>query len=124
MREVHEWLVKFPLIGDFGAYEIVCDLRWTKLLDKAPDTMEWANPGPGAMRGLNRLHGRDVKRHVPREQYIREMRELLYVSHQFWPTPSEHWPALEMREIEHTLCEFDKYERVRLGEGRPRGVYS
>jgi hypothetical protein len=28
-----------------------------------------------------------------------------------------------MREVEHTLCEFDKYERVRTGEGKPRGVY-
>ena len=32
-------------------------------------------------------------------------------------------PALEMREIEHCLCEFDKYERARLGEGRPRAKY-
>jgi hypothetical protein len=36
---------------------------------------------------------------------------------------AEHWPAWEMREVEHTLCEFDKYERARLGEGKPRGVY-
>ena len=32
-------------------------------------------------------------------------------------------PALEMRDIEHCLCEFDKYERTRLGEGRPRAKY-
>ncbi len=30
------------------------------------------------------------------------------------------WPPLELREIEHSLCEFDKYERVRLGEGKPK----
>lgn len=29
----------------------------------------------------------------------------------------------ELREIEHSLCEFDKYERVRLGQGRPRSRY-
>jgi len=28
-----------------------------------------------------------------------------------------------MRDIEHSLCEFDKYERVRNGEGVPRGKY-
>jgi hypothetical protein len=33
------------------------------------------------------------------------------------------WPSWEMRDVEHTLCEFDKYERIRLGEGRTRGVY-
>lgn len=29
----------------------------------------------------------------------------------------------ELREIEHSLCEFDKYERVRRGEGRPRQLF-
>jgi hypothetical protein len=28
-----------------------------------------------------------------------------------------------MREIEHSLCEFDKYMRVKRGEGRPRSKY-
>ena len=31
---------------------------------------------------------------------------------------------LEMRDIEHSLCEFDKYERVRLGQGAPRSKYT
>ena len=33
------------------------------------------------------------------------------------------FPAWDMRTVEHTLCEFDKYERVRTGEGRPRQVF-
>jgi hypothetical protein len=33
------------------------------------------------------------------------------------------WPIWEMREVEHTLCEFDKYMRVVNGEGFPRGRY-
>ena len=28
-----------------------------------------------------------------------------------------------MRTIEHSLCEWDKYERVRLGQGTPRSKY-
>ena len=42
-------------------------------------------------------------------------------SSKFWP---QEWPAWEMREVEHTLCEFDKFERVRLGEGAPRQRYA
>ena len=34
-----------------------------------------------------------------------------------------HIDVLEMRDIEHCLCEFDKYERVRLGQGKPRAKY-
>ena len=48
------------------------------------------------------------------------MQEILEVS----PNHLEgHMPPLEMREVEHTLCEFDKYERVRNGEGKPRSIY-
>ncbi|MGF2043736.1 nucleotide kinase domain-containing protein, partial [Staphylococcus aureus] len=32
-------------------------------------------------------------------------------------------PRFEARDIEHTLCEFDKYERVRLNEGKMRSKY-
>ena len=38
-------------------------------------------------------------------------------------TPQQQATVMEMREIEHSLCEFDKYERVRLGQGTPRGRY-
>ncbi len=142
-----EWLRQFPYLGDFMAYEVVTDLRHTHLLSEAPDIMTWANPGPGAMRGLNRLHDRPLNGKGNRDRFIQEMRELLAQSADpdNWPqsimpdeivlseTVGDHigrdlcvpsyWPQWEMRDIEHTLCEFDKYERARLGEGKPRGVY-
>lgn len=31
--------------------------------------------------------------------------------------------AWTMRDVEHSLCEFDKYRRVQLDEGRPRSKY-
>lgn len=52
------WLKQFYGQGAFLAYEVVTDLRFTALLDKAPDIMTWANPGPGALRGANILLGR------------------------------------------------------------------
>lgn len=119
LETVWEWLRQFPYLGDFMAYEIVTDLRHTPLLDKAPDIMTWANPGPGAMRGLNRLLGRDLNFKQPKGKFIEEMRTLLFLSEdrQFWPGD---WPSLEMRDIEHSLCELDKYLRVKTGEGTPR----
>jgi hypothetical protein len=115
-------LTKFPHIADFTSYEFVTDLRWTSLLRDASDVMTWANPGPGAMRGLNRLHGRPLEKKQQKHLFVCEMREVLEASRnpENWPS---YWPALEMRDVEHTLCEFDKYERARLGQGRPRGVY-
>lgn len=109
--------------GPFMTYEVVTDLRHTRYLRNAPDVDLWANAGPGAIRGLNRLHGRPLK-HQPRPaQTCAEMRALLMAVRKLWPKPGVWWPRLEMREIEHSLCEFDKYERVRCGEGKPRSSY-
>lgn len=146
LEETWRWLKGFDYFGPFHSYEIVTDLRFTALLDRAPDIMTWANPGPGARRGANRVNGRDKKDHsVSRDGLIEEMQVLLSHSKNpdMWPQYNEPggwygpkdvwsndkkwsrdaWPAWEMRDVEHTLCEFDKYERTRLGEGRPRGVY-
>lgn len=124
LRNMWEWVREHKFMGDFMAYEVVTDLRHTDMLCDAPDIMTWANPGPGAMRGLNRLHGRYMKAaRTHRAEYIMEMRELLDMSRDgAWPNDDDY-PPLEMRDIEHTLCEFDKYERTRTGEGKPRGVF-
>ena len=106
----------------FMAYEVVTDMRHTRYLKNARDTMTWANAGPGAHRGLNRIHNRSLDKCAPDELVCLEMQQLLTTSQceQNWPAD---WPAWELREVEHTLCEFDKYERVRLGQGRPRSLY-
>ena len=109
-------------IGDFMSYEIVTDLRHTGLLNQAHDIDTWANPGPGAARGASRVLD------LPREQWIEQrhkerlnevMLGLLSLSRdaKYW---QPKWPPWEMRDAEHTLCEFDKYERCRLGEGKTR----
>lgn len=118
LQAAHEWLMEFPFLGGFMAYEIVTDLRHTALLNQAPDIRTWANAGPGAIRGLNRIHARDLDKGLPQRQACAEMRELLELA------PSFGWLDWEMREVEHTLCELDKYERARLNQGRPKQRFS
>ena len=116
------WKQYLPYAGfsGFMAYEVVTDLRHTKILNKAEDIMTWANPGPGAKRGLNRIHLRELEQTVTKPQLNFEMQQLLQYSPDYL---DGHMQPLEMRDIEHCLCEFDKYERVRLGQGRPRAKY-
>lgn len=116
-----KWLEAFSGWGGFLSYEVATDLRHTRYLKDAPDIMTWANPGPGAVRGLNRLAGRPVKAGIKREQALEEMRLLLRES---LTSTGGHVPPLEMRDIEHSLCETDKYLRVKNGEGRPRAKYN
>lgn len=116
-------------VGPFIAYEIACDLRFTRILNDATDINSWANPGPGAKRGIHRLlvGDKDWPRGTPKPNYVRKMRELLVMA-QKPGVLGKHikdceWP-FEMREIEHSLCEMDKYLRVKNGEGRPRSRYN
>lgn len=120
LQEVHSWLRKFRGWGDFMAYEVVTDLRHTRYLRNAPDINTWAVAGPGAIRGLNRLHGRPLNKQISQRQALEEMRELLELSKDNLP---DFVPPLELRDIEHSLCETDKWLRVKAGEGRLRAKY-
>ena len=120
-----ELLNRFPGFGGTGflAYEVVSDLRHTDLLCNAPDIMTWANAGPGAKRGLHRLLGHEASSEMKDADALRLMQELLSHSQHRSGTGSvlpPWFPMLEMRDIEHWLCEFDKYRRTFTGEGRPR----
>lgn len=118
------FLSQYESWGGFMAYEVACDLRWAPgWLKDAPDLKTWANPGPGARRGLNRLAGRALKETVSTAVCIEEMCFLLEAAeaHPFqvkFPRP------FELRDIEHSLCEYDKYVRVATGQGRPRQTFT
>ena len=124
MECVWDWFRKFPRSGDFMAYEVVTDLQNSPgFLDQAKDRFTWANAGPGAIRGLNRIHGRPLEQQLPKKETNEEMQDIFRVAGErddYWPND---WLMWDMRTVEHTLCEFDKYERLRLGEGRVKGVY-
>ncbi len=109
------WLKAAPNLGAFLSYEIVTDLRHTWVLKDAPDINSWANAGPGAQRGINRMLGQPLNKSLGEDIYLANMVQLLKLSEEYWEY-GDDWP-LELREIEHSLCEFDKYERVRLGDG-------
>lgn len=110
--------------GPFMAYEVVTDLRHTRYCRNASDIYLWANAGPGAIRGLNRLYGRPLNQQPKRAQTNDEMLKLMTELNEGMPEAFAHVEKFEMRDVEHNLCEFDKYERVRLGEGKPRSLYN
>lgn len=127
LQEMHQWLRESPAIGGFLAYEIVSDLRHTDIL-KNCDPNKWANAGPGAMRGLDRLYNRPLYFQRKSYDWSSEMKELhaLCVSEiqkkgklvsllspiSPYLGAKPFVPLFELREVEHSLCEFDKYMRV------------
>jgi len=125
LEETWNLLRDYPYMGPFMAYEVVTDLRHTCLLENAEDIMTWANAGPGAMRGLNRLTGRDLSFSQRSHNWNKEMNDLYEVmtkkSPRIWFNRKDL--PYEMREIEGGLCEFDKYSRIFKKEGRTRSIY-
>jgi len=109
LRDAHEWLGQFYGFGaGFLTYEIVTDLRHTRYLCNAPDIYWWANPGPGAERGICRLRG-DWTR-IPAWDQLRYMRIAFR-----WLRKNRDrgiLPTLEMRDVEHSLCAYDKWQRA------------
>ena len=120
LEKTWEGYLPYAGFSGFMAYEVVTDLRHTKYLKNADDINTWANAGPGAVRGLNRIHNRDIKKSLTKKASCKEMYDLLMIADRYL---EKHVPVLEMRDIEHCLCEFDKYERTRLGQGKPRSQY-
>lgn len=122
--------------GPFMAYEVVTDLRHTRYLHNAPDIYSWANAGPGAIRGLNRLTGRPYRQGIKPRTAHQEMFDIMVELNELddpafndtFGQPVKRGiiskPRFEMRDIEHSLCETDKWLRVKNGEGRPRSKYN
>jgi hypothetical protein len=116
LESVFHSLLRYDHIGRFIAYEIVCDLRF-EIGARWIDVDTWCNIGPGSKRGLQRLGMPPTV--ASTVTLLDRAREYL---------PIDRWTEamgvpFELREIEHSLCEFDKYERARLGEGAPKQRY-
>jgi hypothetical protein len=124
MQTAHADLMRYEGLGGFMAYEIVCDLRYTDILDNASDRNTWCNPGPGAVRGLYRVLGRDFpkgdnSKHPPTpKDWQLKTQELLAILQRRLKM------KCELREVEQICCEVDKYERLLWNDGRSKRRYN
>ena len=125
-KVVCEFLQTLPGIGAFMAKEIALDMMLTPVLENATDKLTWSPAGPGAIRGLNRLHGRPVKASMSQAAALAEMKTVLgklQADNAF----ADYMPRIGVdygvTDLQFSLCELDKYLRVRNGEGRPRSGY-
>lgn len=104
----------------FMAKEVLQDVMQTPVLAHAVDRNTWCPAGPGAQRGLNRIFNRPVRQGIKESRALSEMITLFEEAKDRLPV---FMPTLELHDIQFQLCEFDKYERVRKGEGRPKSRY-
>jgi hypothetical protein len=125
-QDVCEFLQGQPGIGPFMAKEIALDMTLTPVLESATDKLTWSPAGPGAIRGLNRLHGRPLQQSMTQASAQHEMQALL-AKLQAEDAFEDYMPRIGVEygvtDVQFSLCELDKYLRVQNGEGRPRSGY-
>lgn len=112
LQELCEFLKNYPGIGGFMAYEYACDLEYSEMFYPR-DKYTWANMGPGARRGISLLlHGvPGVK--VKESEWLESARELWKILKERVNKVFPGEEDVSMREVEHWLCEFQKYSKYR-----------
>lgn len=120
MKEAWEMLVPRFGMGSFMAGQIVADMRWA-MDGEWKDRHKWAPKGPGSQRGLNRLHHRDLLTIISQEEFERELTEVTKLLKKEIPRPLKR--RMEAIDYQNCLCEYDKYRRAQLGQGRPKQRY-
>ena len=125
LQAVHKILTRYEGLGGFMAYEVVTDLRHTFVLRDATDIMTWCNPGPGAIRGICRIEGIPFAK-GNNASSPKKPQNILDLMNDLRKYANKNLPSLapfEMRDIEHSLCEYDKYCRALEGDGRMKRTY-
>ena len=107
-----------PNVGAFFAWQILCDLLECKVLGWNTDN-QWACLGPGAKNGLRRIFCLETTRGELR--FTRLLRDLCHSkgSKSGFAQLGLTFPLLLLKElslknVEHALCEYDKYFRFAL----------
>jgi hypothetical protein len=127
-RDVSELMRTLMGFGGSGfmTKEILLDTMYSNLwggvsngMTFPADYWEWTPIGPGARRGAARVLG------DPEAKPLSESKALSTI---LWLTNGQDLHTeldfkLSPTDVQFQLCEFDKYERVRLGQGRPRSKY-
>lgn len=119
MVEVYEYLISFPSMGDFSTYQLMLNLSYSNILNFS--NFDFVIPGPGASSGLNKMFGaQNMKEATNAEPYIQEEiirwiaknqdAEFKRLGLEFSGLGPDRLP-LDLADIEHLLCEVDKYSR-------------
>lgn len=121
LEDFHKKLMLYDGMGSFLAAQVIADTKYTPILEGSPDWWTWAAPGPGSKRGLNRVFDYTVDNTWPGGMWYSH---LMMLKPEIDKLLEEHeFPPMHAQDLQNCLCEFDKYERVRLGEGTPRAGY-
>jgi hypothetical protein len=113
-------LQQIECVGNFISYEICCDLMLAKAVPFTEN--DWVNPGPGCKTGIRLIFPLTKTT----EQFQERIKQLQRDQNAYFSALGIHFPFLypekkmTLRSIEHSLCEYQKYVKMRTGIGKQR----
>jgi 5-hmdU DNA kinase, helical domain len=108
-------------LASFMSAQVVADIKHVGALALAPDRHTFCASGPGSRRGLNRVMNRALKSSWKEDEFRLRVTELrIKLAPLFF---EQGWAPPDAQNVQNILCEFDKYERARLGQGRPKQLF-
>lgn len=135
-EEIITYLNTFPSVSDFIAHEFYQDLTYiAKYTDRKImkfDQNDYTNVGPGASLGIRlifpSLKGREQKQGI---YWLRDMAEEQLskkMNYLHWNKKTGKYEIVKkcnitLHQIEMWLCEFQKYWKMQLGEGKQRSKF-
>ena len=105
-------------ISTFMAGQVAADLTYSSYIGNAEDLYTYAPIGPGSSRGLNYLLNRAPSAGWTQQAFNQELMKI---------RDSVIWQLeigdLTLHDVQNCMCEFSKYCRTVLGEGKPKTTY-
>jgi hypothetical protein len=105
-------------ISTFIAGQVAADLTYCAQLDDAADLYTYAPIGPGSSRGLNYLLNRAPNAGWTQEAFNSQLMGILDAVRD-----ELNIDDLTLHDVQNCMCEFSKYCRTVLGEGKPKTTY-
>lgn len=128
-----EVIKKITNVGDFLAYEIWTDLTYFNFFNQKWTDNDFVNIGPGAKWGLEIIYDKKLSnkellekikqlhKKETQQKYLDNIRkEGLFWKNICFKKAFSNKPYLSLRNIEHSLCEFRKYYRLKENKGKKR----
>lgn len=134
MKEGLEILLQIPGIGSFNSYELASSIaminRYYKNTIVSWTQDNYTNVGPGAKKGIDWIFT-DRGNLTPlqciiylRSVWEQELKRLGYYDEFVEKLPEVFNKSIDLRVIEHCLCEFSKYQAILTGVGRIKKKFS
>ncbi|KAI2496911.1 hypothetical protein MHU86_17604 [Fragilaria crotonensis] len=113
LRDCYHEVTSICNVGPFFAWQITCDLMECGCLPNCTEN-DYAKLGNGAVKGIQLIFGKECKSEV---QQVHAAMLLGKLQNQVFADLGVHFPRfrgkeLTLKDIEHALCEFNKYYAI------------